>query len=304
MLGRVAPSLPGAAMTRTLAPAAAMLLAAATVAAADPQPVRVMSFNVRYGTARDGDNHWDKRKDFLAETVRAFDPDLLGTQETLAFQRDFLAKTLSGYAAFGAGRDDGQDAGEMAALFYRTARFEKVAGGHFWLSPTPAVPGSKGWDAALPRIATWVKLKDRTAPNNQPVLFLNTHFDHKGTQARHESAKLIRAKLAELGAGCRLIVTGDFNAGEGSEPYKSLFGPDGNRPTPVMDTFRVAHPARGQDEGTFNGFDPKATGGSRIDWIAASRDWEVRAAGIVRTVKAGHTPSDHFPVTAVLRATR
>src|SRR6478735_1787061 len=142
-----------------------LLLATAAafgVAADAPAPVRVMSFNIRYGTARDGDNHWDKRKDFLATTITAFDPDLLGTQETLAFQRDFLTEKLKGHAAFGAGRDDGKDRGEMAALFYRTARFEKLAGGHFWLSETPDRVGSKGWDAALPRIASWVKLKDRT----------------------------------------------------------------------------------------------------------------------------------------------
>ncbi len=282
-----------------------LLLAAASafcVAADGPAPVRVMSFNVRYGTARDGDNHWDKRKDFLAATITAFDPDLLGTQETLAFQRDFLAEKLKGHTAFGAGRDDGKEAGEMAALFYRTSRFEKTAGGHFWLSETPDRVGSKGWDAALPRIATWVKLKDRTTPAAPPLLFLNTHFDHMGKKARHESAKLIRAKVAELGVGCRVVVTGDFNAGEGSDPYTALFGPAGDRPSPLADTFRLAHPVRGKAEGTFNGFDPAATAGARIDWIGASRDWQVREAGIDRTTKDGRTPSDHFPVTARLQA--
>ncbi|HEX4612713.1 MAG TPA: endonuclease/exonuclease/phosphatase family protein [Urbifossiella sp.] len=282
--------------------AAAIAFAAATGPAADPPaPVRVMSFNIRYGTARDGENHWDRRKEFLAATVTAFGPDLLGTQETLAAQRDYLAGKLSGYAAFGVGRDDGKEAGEMAALFYRTARFEKAASGHVWLSETPDVPGSKGWDAALPRIATWVKLTDRTAPDGPPVLFLNAHLDHKGTKARRESARLIRAKALELGRGCRVVVTGDFNAGEGSDPYAALFGPAADRPGPLVDTFRVAHPARGKTEGTFNNFDPRATGGDRIDWIAVSRDWEVREAGIDRTTKDGRAPSDHFPVTAVLR---
>lgn len=268
--------------------------AAVGVVADAPAPVRVMSFNVRYGTARDGDNHWDKRKDFLAATVTAFDPDLLGTQETLAFQRDFLAEKLKTHTAFGAGRDDGQGRGEMAALFYRTARFEKLDGGNFWLSETPEKVGSKGWDAALPRLATWVKLKDRTAGGT--VLFLNTHFDHIGKKARHESAKLIRTKVAELGAGCRVVVTGDFNAGEGTEPYQALFDDAG----PLRDTVRIRHPQRGKLEGTFNGFDAKATGGPRIDWIGVGREWQVHDAGIDRTVKDGRTPSDHFPVTAVL----
>ncbi|MFO0800160.1 MAG: endonuclease/exonuclease/phosphatase family protein [Gemmataceae bacterium] len=273
---------------------AAAAAAAAAVADDAPAPVRVMSFNIRYGTARDGDNHWDKRKDFLAATVTAFDPDLLGTQETLASQRDFLAERLKGFTAYGVGRDDGKERGEMAALFFRTARFEKVAGGTFWLSETPDRV-SKGWDAALPRVATWVKLKDRN--DATPVLFLNTHFDHMGKLARHESAKLLRAKVVELGAGSRVVVTGDFNAGEDSDPYRALFDPAGG----LADTFRVKHPTRGKAEGTFNGFEPAATTGPRIDWIAAGRDWHVLDAGIDRTVRGGRVPSDHFPVTAVLR---
>lgn len=265
-------------------------------------PVRVMSFNIRYGTAKDGENAWEKRKEFLAETVAAFDPDLLGTQETLPDQRDFLAAKLPGYAAFAAGRDDGKDAGEMAAVFYRKDRFEKLDGGHFWLSDTPEKPGSKGWDAALPRVTTWVKLGDRTASGGKPVLFLNVHLDHRGEKARLESARLIRAQIAELGKGCRVVVTGDFNAGEGGEPYEALFGKRDDKPSPVADTFRVAHPTRGKSEGTFSGFKADATGGDRIDWIACSRDWDVRLAGIDRTACDGRTPSDHFPVTAVLRA--
>lgn len=281
-----------------MSPLAAALLLAVTSPAAPPPPVRVMSFNIRYATAPDGVNRWDQRKDFLAETITAFDPDLLGTQETLAGQRDFLAAKLPGFEAFAAGRDDGKEEGEMAALFYRTARFEKLAGGHFWLCDQPDSVGRKGWDAALPRVASWVKLRDKAAPDGRPVFFLNTHCDHRGAVARRESANLIRAKAGTLGAGCRVVVTGDFNAGEGSDPYTALFGDR----SPLVDTFRVAHPTRGKAEGTFSGFKAAATGGDRIDWIAASRDWEVRQAGIDRTARDGRTPSDHFPVTAVLRA--
>jgi endonuclease/exonuclease/phosphatase family metal-dependent hydrolase len=189
----------------------------------------------------------------------------------------------------------------MAALFFRTARFEKLAGGHFWLSETPDRIGSKGWDAALPRVATWVKLRDRTDPVGLPVFFLNTHFDHRGTRARAAAAALIRRRLAELGAGCRLVVVGDFNADQGSEPYARLFGPAAG-PPPLVDTLRALRPTREPHEGTFNGFRPAATDGERIDWIGASPDWEVRAAGIDRTVRAGRVPSDHFPVFATLRA--
>jgi endonuclease/exonuclease/phosphatase family metal-dependent hydrolase len=270
---------------------------------ADDRPaagdVKVMSFNVRYGTARDGENHWDRRKDFLADTVKAFGPDLLGTQETLGFQRDFLKKKLEGYGVFAAGRDDGKEKGEMMAVYWRESRFEKTDGGHFWLSKTPEKAGSKSWDTSLPRMATWVKLKDRKG--GKPVLLLNTHFDHKGKEARLESAKLVREKIVALGKGCSVIVTGDFNAGEGSEPYKALFGPKGKEESPVLDSYRAAHPKKGEAEGTTTGFKAGPSKGARIDWIGVSKDWKVVSAGIDRTEKGGRTPSDHFPVTAALR---
>jgi endonuclease/exonuclease/phosphatase family metal-dependent hydrolase len=277
------------------------LFTLAGVADAGSAPtVKVMSFNIRYGTARDGENHWDKRKEFLVDTIKAFDPDLLGTQETLAFQRDFLAAKLPGYAVYAAGRDDGKEKGEMAALYYRKDRFAKTGGGHFWLSAAPDQPGSKGWDAALPRVVTWVKLTDRKAPQAKPILFINTHFDHMGKQARVESARLLRQQVLKLGAGCSVIVTGDFNAAEGSEPYTVLFSAQNGSDAPVIDTYRAAHPQRAKDEGTFSGFEPGATTGPRIDWIGCSRDWSVKSAGIDRTTKDGRTPSDHYPVTAVL----
>jgi endonuclease/exonuclease/phosphatase family metal-dependent hydrolase len=279
--------------------AAAGAFAADAPAAAD---IKVMSFNIRYGTAKDGENHWDKRKDFLAETIKAFGPDLLGTQETLGFQRDFLSEKFIGYDVLGVGRDDGKDKGEMMAVYWRKERFEKVDGGHFWLSETPEVAGSKSWDSSLPRMATWVKLKDKLKTDAKPVLFVNTHFDHIGKVARLEAAKLIRDRIGTLGKDCSVILTGDFNSGEGSEPYKALFEGSGKDESPVVDSFRVAHPKRGgAEEGTFSGFKAGASKGSRIDWIGVSRDWTVVAAGIDRTERNARTPSDHFPITTQLR---
>ena len=266
----------------------------------DDKSIRVMSFNIRYGTANDGEDHWSKRKEFLVETIATFGPDLLGTQETLADQRDFIASKMAGYEPFGVGRDDGKDRGEMAALFYRSARFEKLAGGHFWLSETPDKVGSKGWDAALPRIATWVKLKDRKKADAKPILFLNTHFDHRGKLARQAAARLIRKKVQELGVDCNLIVTGDFNAEEGGDPYVALFANEQEKDSPVVDSFRIAHPKASTNEGTFSGFKSTQVSGPRIDWIGCSRNWRVLSSDIDRTERNGHTPSDHFPVTAIL----
>jgi endonuclease/exonuclease/phosphatase family metal-dependent hydrolase len=263
--------------------------------------LRVMSFNIRYGTASDGENSWDHRKEFLVDTTRAFDPDLLGTQETLAFQRDYLAENLAEYDHLGVGRDDGLEGGEMMALFFKRKRFEKLEEGHFWLSETPGDAGSKSWDSSLPRMVTWVKLRDRQQEDVPPLVFLNTHFDHQGDTARLESARLLRRRIEEVASGCSVVVTGDFNADEGSAPYQALFDRQNERDGPIIDAYRARHPERAEDEGTYSGFRADSTRGARIDWIGVSRDWQVASASIDRTSREGRTPSDHYPVTAVLR---
>ncbi len=259
----------------------------------------VMSFNIRYGSANDGENHWDHRKERVAETIQKFNPDLLGTQETIPFQRDFLAENLPDYAVHSAGREDGKEKGETCALFYRKDRFEKLDGGHFWLSETPDQPGSKSWDSSLPRLVSWVKLRDKRAADSRPIVFMNTHFDHRGQQARLKSAEMVRQKALDF-SDADIIVTGDFNAGEGSAPYVAMFGTIDGQESPLVDTYRVANPEKSDQEGTFSGFKAENTGGNRIDWIAVSRGLKIENAEIDRTQHDGRTPSDHLPVTAKL----
>lgn len=264
--------------------------------------LRVMSFNIRYGTARDGENHWEKRRDFVVETIKAYNPDLLGTQETLGFQKEYLQKNLTGYSNIGVGRNDGKLKGEMTAIFFRKDRFEKLDEGHFWLSTTPEKPGSKSWDSSLPRICSWVKLRDRKS-KSKPILFLNTHFDHRGKQARFESAKLIRKRAQKLAKDCDVIITGDFNATVSSKPYQALFQNDNSEASKIqlVDTYKVGSTESNQSEATFSGFRAGPVKGGRIDWIAVSTGWKVIRAEINRTSREGRTPSDHYPVTATLQ---
>jgi len=277
--------------------------------------IRVMSFNLRYGTARDGENHWDRRKDFVAETIAAFGPDLLGTQETLGFQKEFLDRSLTGYTSIGVGRDDGGPTGEMTALFFKTDRFEALDQGHFWLSESPEVPGSISWDSSLTRMASWVRLKDRRSESGRPVLIINTHFDHRGELARERSAELIHRMAGSLGEGCDIVLTGDFNAAVDSPPYQALFqtnksanrSVDSDSPSPPIfrDTYRVkvhsSAPEHRMGEATFSGFQAGVVNGARIDWIAVAGQWQIISAKIDRTARDGSTPSDHYPVTATLR---
>jgi endonuclease/exonuclease/phosphatase family metal-dependent hydrolase len=273
-----------------------LLMAGPSECRAEGPALRVMSFNIRYGTAGDGANAWDKRKDLLVETIRAFDPDLLGTQEVLDFQADFLAETLAGYSHVGVGRDDGKRAGEFSSVYFKSKRFELVDSGTFWLSETPERPGSKSWDSSLPRVATWVKLADRDAGGRQ-LCFLNTHWDHRGEKARVEAGRIIRAWLDEHAKGLPTVVTGDFNVTETHQGLRALLAEDGN--PPLRDVYRVVQPESGEEEATFHGFSGRRRG-RRIDFILASPEWKVQTAAINTTNREGRYPSDHFPVEAVL----
>lgn len=263
-------------------------------------PLRAMTFNIRFATADDGPNHWKHRQNAVIAAIADFDPDVLGTQETLLVQRDFIVERLPHYAAVGVGRDDGKDKGEMTATFYRTDRFDLLASGHFWLSETPAVPGSVGWDAVLTRMATWLKLRDRRAPESKPIVVINAHFDHVGKVAQKESAKLLRTQAVSLAEGCRVIIMGDFNSTQDEPPYAELAGRRlGDRT--LLDAFRTAHPERSENELSFTGFNADATKGSAIDFIFVTDDFKVEAAEIHRIKPDGRLPSDHFPITATLR---
>ncbi|QEG22361.1 endonuclease/exonuclease/phosphatase family protein [Mariniblastus fucicola] len=265
------------------------------------EPLRVLSFNLRYGLANDGDNSWDNRKDHVVTTIENYQPDVVGTQETLEFQAAHIGDKLTEFTYAGRSRQkDGK--GEHCGIFFRTSRFDKLIEGHFWLSENPDQPGSKSWDSSLPRMATWLKLWDRT--NQHAFYLINTHFDHRGANARAESAKLIRRFVESLPSGSNVIITGDFNAGVNSGPYTALFAEDATAspatPSPVVDTFAAMNPDAKDNVGTFNAF--KGTdSGARIDWIAASRKIEILNASIDRTAFDGKFPSDHFPVTAELR---
>jgi endonuclease/exonuclease/phosphatase family metal-dependent hydrolase len=264
--------------------------------------IRAMTFNIRYGTAPDGPNSWEHRRGLVLEAVRAFDPDVLGVQECLRFQADYLAEQLPGYACVAAGRNDGRDAGEMCAVFYRSDRLEKLDHGHFWLSQTPGVAGSRGWDAALPRMATWVRLRARGDTLGGFVV-VNTHFDHAGAEAGFESARLVSAEVSVIRDGVPAIVMGDFNAPADSAaggPYAELLSGAGDPTRALVDTYRAAHPGPEANEGTFNAF-RGLVDGPRVDWVLVTPGVGVLEGDIDRRHRRGSYPSDHFPVTAVIR---
>ena len=255
--------------------------------------LKVMSFNIRYGSARDGNNRWDLRKELVGDTIQTFSPDLLGLQETMPFQAEYLKQHLEAYNYVGWTRDKDPN-GEQCGIMFRAKRFELVKSGQFWLSETPETNASKSWDSSLPRVATWVVLKDKMN-DGKSFLFINTHFDHRGKQARLESAKLIKSWLAENYKEKPIVVTGDFNTGISTKPYSKLVN---EQPPGLVDSF-ASFGWDTKNTGTFNGF-RGTTSGARIDWILTSKHLKIKDAAIDQTNEKGRYPSDHFPVTATI----
>ncbi|MHC5003767.1 MAG: endonuclease/exonuclease/phosphatase family protein [Planctomycetota bacterium] len=279
----------------------AALIAAIPVAAGPPSPapadgIGVLSFNIRYGTAADGENAWPRRRDQVIDVLRRIDADVVGLQEALRFQLDEITAALPGYREVGVGRDDGAARGEYSALLLRSERFDSVETGTFWLSDEPTAAGSTSWGNQIPRICTWAELTDRLS--GRRLLVLNTHWDHRSQPSRERSGAAIRAFVDERRAGGPLpvLVLGDLNAGESNPATSALRG---SGPAALVDTFRAVHP-EAADVGTFHGFAGRRSG-EKIDVVLASMEWTVLEAAIRRDRLDGRYPSDHFPVFARVR---
>jgi endonuclease/exonuclease/phosphatase family metal-dependent hydrolase len=267
-------------------------------------PIRVMSFNLRYGTADDADNAWPHRRDLVMRTIREFDPILLDVQEALRFQLDELHAEFPHLAEIGVGRDDGAEAGEYSAILYDQNRLERLDAGTFWLSDTPDVVASTSWGNRITRIVTWARFRDRAGGDDDggsdgaTFYVFNTHWDHESQPSRERSAELILRRIADRAGGGPVILTGDFNAGEDNPAFGRLIAADAGAPDHLRDTFRALHPDA-EDVGTFNGFTGERSG-EKIDAILVSEEWRVQEAGIDRAHDGERYPSDHFPVTAVV----
>lgn len=277
-------------------------VAAHSARAASTNDIKIMSFNVRTANAADGANDWDgNRKNLVVDTIRNYAPDLLGIQEDLKRQKDFLDDELTSFTVIGGGSSaEGDTSGEYCSILYRTTRFTKLDSGQFWLSTTPDVPGSQSWGAALPRKVTWVKLRDNNRPD-VTFVYMNTHWDHQSSDARFESAKLMRQKVHDMFINDAILVSGDFNADQGGTAYRRMTGLDNaDSFREYYDSYREIHPEDSDTVGTAHGFDGIA-GDGRIDWILHDDDFTAIDADIDRSVFSGRYPSDHFPITATLR---
>lgn len=253
------------------------------------QQITIGTFNIRYDNPRDSGNLWVDRAPIVSNLIRFHGFDILGIQEGLKNQLDDMSAALPEYARYGKGRDDGKDAGEHSAIYYKKDRFKLVKSGDFWLSETPDVPG-KGWDVTCcNRICSWVYLEE--VKTKKQFYAFNVHYDHQGVIARRESSKLILKKISEIAGNKPVLLTGDFNGGRDSEWYKTIA--TSNQLVDVHSQVKFPY----ANNSSSNGFRiPRGT--SVIDHIFMGNQFSASKWGILTDTYYGKFPSDHFPVLA------
>lgn len=274
--------------------------------------LKIGSYNIRYDNKwdREAGNDWDDRLPVIASIIEWEDVDVFGAQEVLVSQLKDMEMALPDYGFYGVGRDDGLEEGEFAPVFYKKDKFKLQDSGNIWLSETPDRP-SKGWDAALPRICTWVKLEEKQS--GKQFWFFNLHMDHVGVVARAESSKLVVEKIAEIAKSGTVFFTGDFNVDQHNEIYTILEDSPG-----LSDSYNIAKHKMAWN-GTFNAFDTNLWTDSRIDHIFVSNDVAVTHYAVLletyrstlsdEEIKKGdfpeelsskparlRLPSDHYPI--------
>jgi len=249
------------------------------------QPLNLISYNIRLNLASDGINAWPNRKDNVKALVKFYDADILCVQEALPEQFDDLLAN-SDFDVVGVGRDDGKRKGEFSAIYFNKNRFVKKDGGTFWLSTTPDVP-SKGWDAALNRVCTWVKLYDKS--NKKEFIVFNTHYDHVGVKARIESAKLIKQKIQEIAPKLPVVFTGDLNVTPETEAIATI-------KSFLTDAKEISVESHYGPNGTFNSFNFNSDLKNRIDYVFVNKGFKVQKHATLSDSKDQRYYSDHLPV--------
>ena len=251
--------------------------------------IRVMSFNIRLNIESDGEHAWPHRAARTASVIRYHEPHVVGLQEAKIEQLEDLDESLPGYDWVGVGRDDGASGGEFSAIMYRTDRLDLVETETFWLSESPDMPGSKGWDAAFPRVVTWALFERKS--DGQRFYHFNTHFDHVGEEARRRSAQMILDAIENREEDLPAIVTGDFNAEPDSDPYAVITGS-------LKDARLISSTKPHGPEGTFSGFVATQNPMHRIDYVFVSPDVRVERYATLAEHWEGRHASDHVPVVA------
>lgn len=255
------------------------------------QTCKIISYNIRLDTEDDGVNAWPLRKERVVKLLKSYKPDVFGLQEALFHQMEFISNKMPGYERVGLCRDNGKTEGEASPVYFNKSKFRMGRSGTFWLSETPSVVGSRGWDAACNRVVTWVELFPLKA-GGKPFVVFNTHFDHMGEMARRNSAKLILHAVDSLAKDMNVIITGDFNSKPADEPIRII----NDSKEPKLLNARLIALKKSDPGYTFTGFSVKDHQSEQIDYVFVNEGQMVSDYKVDERSKNGFYPSDHLPV--------
>ena len=278
------------------------------------QDLYIGQYNIRNANAKDSaaGNGWERRCHVVCDILRVESFDIFGSQEVLHSQMEDLQRALPEYDFVGVGRNDGKTEGEYAPIFYKKDRIKCLQSGTFWLSETPDVVASVGWDAKYTRICTWGQFRDRRT--GKKFWMFNLHMDHRGVEARKQSALLVMDRIQKMCGKQPYILLGDFNVDQFNPIYPMMM---------ESGMFVDCHDAaavRFAPTGSMNYFKTDFKTDSRIDHVLVSDDFDVLdytlltysywseekpSAEALEAIKAGKEgvvvhkqrfPSDHYPI--------
>ena len=251
------------------------------------QPHSIISYNIRYDNNWDIENSWKIRRNKISQILVQYSPSIIGIQEGLLNQVQYIDSSLIDYDYVGVGRDDGKKKGEFCAIYFDTTRYVLLKNSTFWLSETPDTI-SVGWDAALERICTYGLFKDRIT--KEEFLVFNTHFDHIGVVAREKSSELILRRINKINRqSLPVILMGDFNSIPNSSPVKEI-------KTELSDALQISLEKLQGPRGTFNGFNEDLPIEKRIDYIFTNDLKVLSYTHINDRLNNNRHISDHLPV--------
>ncbi|MCU0458232.1 MAG: endonuclease/exonuclease/phosphatase family protein [Bacteroidales bacterium] len=256
-----------------------------------------MTYNLKFASP-DFSPSWQVRREMQIDLIRKYNPDIIGTQEGLKEQIDYLADHLPDYVVIGEGRKGGDD-DEHMAIFFRRDKFRLREMQSFQLSETPEIIGSG--PEVNPRMVTWVRMALINRPaegeagpypqdyrghweNTREFYVFNTHYfdGRKDSLARLNASRLILRRINALdrfGSWTPerpVFLLGDFNCRPGSPPYNVLVGDRNSYDSDLLSNSFVDQ--------------------TRIDWILYKGNLKVLKYEVVDYNVNGVYPSDHKPI--------
>lgn len=96
----------------------------------------------------------------------------------------------------------------MNPIFVKKEKFDIKNMNTLWLSNTPDIKYSNTWNTDLPRIYSYATIVDKKT-QEEILIFINTHFDHVGVNARKNSSKLLKNFIDK--SKHPVLLMGDFN---------------------------------------------------------------------------------------------